>query len=515
MADMVFTPYSSVTGLIGNLQTGWIPPADQERINSYGVYEQIYWNEPRTFKLVTRDMTSDEESVYVPSGKIIVETVNRYVGANMTFQVDPMAGSPASRQLALETFTDLFKRERFYSKYNTNKRFGLIRGDSVWHVFANPAKDQGRRLSIVPVDPASYFPVFEDQVVDGGDPDKMVKVHLAERVVVGDKIFVKRLTYEYGQDGKSIWSSVALFDEKKWFLLGGDPTTILQPLTQLPPDITAFPVYHTPNFANTSGFWGSSELRGLPGLIRSLNQSISDEDFALALEGLGVYATDQAGGPVDKDGNETDWYVYPGRVIENAKGLKRIQGIGSVQPYTDHIGRLEGYLREGSGASDAAIGSVDVSVAESGIALLLRLGPMLAKAAEQDQVIVDTHQQMFYDLRFWLKAYEGLNILDTFVIPKMGPKLPINIDAEIERVSKMMLTSPPLLSAQTGREYLQNAGVFQFAQDEAARVSAEQAQQALDQAPVDQVNALVGDGGAADTPVADGSAPQPDVAASE
>ena len=69
MASGVFTPYSTVRTFSATLPS-WVPPEDQERIQSYQTYEEIYWNHPETFKLVVRG--TESKPIYVPSGRIIV-----------------------------------------------------------------------------------------------------------------------------------------------------------------------------------------------------------------------------------------------------------------------------------------------------------------------------------------------------------------------------------------------------------------------------------------------------------
>jgi hypothetical protein len=211
--------------------------------------------------------------------------------------------------------------------------------------------------------------------------------------------------------------------------------------------------------------------------MAAINQGFTDEDITLALEGLGVYATDSAAQPINQaTGAVEPWSVYPGRVVQNAAGFRRIEGVGSVVPYGDHIERMTNALKEATGASDAAIGKVDVSVAESGVALALHLAPMLAKADEQDKIIVGTHRQMFYDLRAWFKEYEGINIDDVTIEPTLGDKLPKNDKSMVELVAMMMATIPPLLSAASAREWLKREGFKMFAEDEAVRVTTEQAE---------------------------------------
>lgn len=472
----VFTPYSTIPWTTD--PPSWVPAVDAARILSYQTYEELYWSHINTtYKVMSRD-SNEENPIYVPASRIVVEAVNRYVGKDMSFVIDPVSGGDTSRANALLQFTNLFTRERFQSRYDANKRFGLVRGDWVWHVLADPAKPEGSRLSIIPVDPASYFPVFESDRVPGGNPEKIVAVHLAERVLNGDTFFVRRQTYEkvVNPNGTiTIWSALMMFEEDKWFTSDGKPTEILSPLTALPKEITAIPVYHIPNFSEPGNPFGSSELRGLETVAAAVNQAVTDEDLALALMGLGVYATDQPGSPINPaTGEPREWFIYPGSVIENSKGLRKVEGVTNVSAYTEHIGRLFGFLQQASGAVDAAIGRVDVQVAESGVALLLNLAPMLSKAEEKDRIIEDVHAQMFHDLRFWLMAYEKVNILDVVVRPVFGDKLPTNRKAEVDLVTTLMSTSPPVLSAASARIYLAGRGITMFAPNEEALVAAEQ-----------------------------------------
>lgn len=447
MAEGVFTPYSSLSRFFGTLP-GWVPPEDQERIESYAIYEQIYWNQPETFSLVVRG--TDTKPVYVPSGRIIVDTTNRYVGSKLKIVPDPLLGSDNDRSLLMQWWSTFLRRERFLAQYNSAKRYGIIRGDWLFHVYADPAKPAGSRVSIKAIDPASYFPVFADDNLD-----KIIRVHIAEEFLHSDgKTYVKRQTYDKDPVTGLIISSSGLFEVDKWFNEGQAASIVLRPPVVLDPRITQIPVYHIKNFEEPQNPFGSSELRGIETVIAAVNQTVSDEDLTLALDGIGVYATD-GGGPVDDLGNPSDWVIGPGRVIENAANFRRVSGAGNIQPYSAHIDTLMGFLKEASGTPDAAIGKVDVSVAESGISLLLQLGPMLAKAEEKDQLIVDTLTQLFYDIStMWFPVYEGANFNGATMIPVLGDKLPTNRQAVIDEIVALMATDPPLISAETGRRML-------------------------------------------------------------
>lgn len=493
----VTTPYSTVTPLIG-VQPSWVPALEAERVASYLVYEDIYWNNPDTFKLTARG--TEDKPIYVPTGRTIIDTTNRYVGAGFDFFVDPLIGTPEDQALATKAFTTLFRREKIKSKYAMNKRFGLIRGDWIWHIIADPAKPPGTRLSVLAVNPGSWFPVYADD-----DLNRLVKVHLADQYLTLDnKERVKRLTYERLDNGQ-IQVSEGIFEVKDWHL-STKPETVTIPPTLLDPRITAFPVYHIKNFEEPQNPYGSSELRGLERIMAAVNQAMSDQELSLALQGLGMYATDGAG-PVDEDGNDVPWELGPGKVIENAIGFKRVDGISSIQPSADHIGMLINFLKEASAASDAAIGKVDVQVAESGIALALQLGPMLTKAEEKDLEIIDVHTQFFYDLKTWYAVYEGVVFLDAEVVPVLGDKMPRNRDKEIQNVIEMVAAK--VMSAQTGRKRLEMLGIH-FEQNEATIIAQEAALNAEAATPTDPLAERVAAelltlGGAAseDTPAGD------------
>jgi hypothetical protein len=471
MAEVVQTPWSTVAALI-TAKPSWVPALDQQRVLAYDQYDSLYWNNNTNLRLIMRG-TDDLRPIFVPEARTIVEATHRYVGTGFTFKVSTDTGSPSSQEAAKAAFTALFRRERLTSRYNDNKRFGLVRGDWCWHVQADPEKEQGKRLRILPVHPGNYFPVFESDMIDGGDPDKIVKVHIAERIVGTDgKPFVRRQTYERFEDSPIIWSSCYTFDEEKWFVEGGKPLEEILAPTPLDPLITAFPVYHIKNRTEPLNPWGSSELRGLERIVAALSQSVSDSDMALALEGLGVYYTESAGTFRDQNGDLVDPQLFPGTILRGTK-LERVQGIGSLGPYGEHIERLIRFCRESSGTPDAAVGKVDVAVAESGVALLLQLGPMLAKAGEADAHIIDVHTQMFYDLvQGWFPAYEQLNFTDAEVLPVLGAKVPPNVAAAITQSSALVVAG--IMSKQTAREYLATLGV-PFAADEEARLEAEAA----------------------------------------
>lgn len=426
----VFTPYSTVAPFIRGMPT-WVPEEDQSRIGSYQTYEELYWNNPSAFELIQRG--SNDLPIYIPNARTVVDTTAHFLmrGLNVSF-VDPEANEEAT--LALNAF---LKREKFYSKFNIAKHSGVVRGDFILHLTADPDKMEGRRLSINSVDPASYFPIADDD-----DLDRITRVHLVEQFLDDEgEVFVRKLTYWYEGEGdtRAVWRAEATFELDEWAEPEAEPIEVTIPPAALPPEITTIPVYHFQNIGWQGQPFGSSELRGFERILGSVNQSISDEELALALEGLGVYATD-ADSPVDENGDETGWTIAPAKVIEHQEGRKfyRVPGVNNLTPMQDHISYLEKKLFEASGTSEVARGAVDVNVAESGIALAIKFVPMAAKIETRDQMGVDVLNQLFFDWKVWHKVYEGPDFQELELEAKLGEKLPVNRKAIVDELNSML-----------------------------------------------------------------------------
>lgn len=470
----VFTPYSTLNPLFPAAKPTWIPDVlDQQRIMSYQLYEEIFENVPSTFKLVARGR--EDKPIYIPTAKTIVNTTHRYVAPKMGFMIAGKLGeqvAPEELMVLTQFWQDFFKRERFYSQFNGNKRYGLVRGDWLWHITADPAKEAGSRLTIRPIDPGSYFPIPHPD-----DVDRVIGCHIVEQMIPpGEKdVKIKRLTYRKNETpGGPISVEEAWFKVDDWGGPTSKPDKIIQPL-RLIPGITKLPVYHIKNTEEPGNPFGSSELRGLERIMAAVNQAISDEDLALAIEGIGLYATD-APPPKDEDGNIVNWVLGPGRMLEHpvqqgGKGVYRVSGVGSVGPYQEHIGYLERKLKESSATPDIAVGTVDVSIAESGIALLLQMGPMLAKAEEKDVGVADTHDQMFYDLaNEWFPVFEQVNFEGTVVTTTFGDKLPTNRTSRLQELNDML--DRQVISTQFYREECKKLG-YVFPDDIETQIQAD------------------------------------------
>lgn len=466
-----FTPYSTVRPLFPATLPSYVAGLDQERISAYQVYDELYWNAPATFKLVARG--AEDKPIYIPSGRTIVEACNRFLMRDFDAVVNPSAGSAPDQQLLRASVRKLFAREEFKAKFNTQRRFGLVRGDALWHVVADDTKPEGSRISLLELDPGSYFPITHDD-----DIDKIIGCHLIDTYAIGDKTHIRRQTYrKVYQDDKlktgevvGISSECIVFETDKWDDREGGKVKavqVLTPLKMLPPEIRALPVYHIKNWRTPLDPFGSSELRGLERIAGAINQSISDEELALALEGLGVYVT-TSGPPVDENGEESDWRLGPGRVVEidRESDFTRVTGVSSVTAWQDHIRYLQSAMREGSGTPDIAIGTVDVAIAESGIALALKMGPILAKNAEKEDEQLAKYDQMFFDLvNAWLPAYERYAWVGVELSPVVGQPLPIDRKAVLEEILGMLGSDPPLISAAYARHLLAQKLGYEFPEE--------------------------------------------------
>lgn len=489
----VFTQWSTIEPWLGQAP-GWVPEVDKVRIQSYQKYEEIYWSSEEGYLEVMRG--DNDNPVFMPTARTLVNTVDRYTAPDFSFTVsapgtpeDQAAGTNNTTvQIAQLAFDALFTREQFYSKFASNKLKGLYRGDWLWHIIADDAKPLGRRIKIMAVDPGAYFPVYEADIKEGGDPEKIVKVHLAEPVTVNKQEYVNRMTYErlFDEAGNQtgILRSHAIYKPDAWSGTDAGPVSTILPPEPLDERIPAIPVYHLKNIDPTAPF-GSSELRGLESALLGINQTVSDEDLTLALEGIGIYATD-TGAPRDAQGNEVDWIMGPGRVLTNAGNLKRVSGATNMGAYGEHYNRLVDAVRSALGASDAAVGKVESATAESGIALALQLAPMIAHTKSKDQHIVDVHAQMFHDLCFWFTVYEELPLLMSgeggqltpavLVQPTIGNKIPINRKQVLEEITVMRMATPlPLISMQTSLRLLREAG-FPLEDNELELIMAEEGQ---------------------------------------
>lgn len=464
MTDL--NPYATAVPLLGSPPSWIVDKEEQQRIASYALYESIYWGAPDTFKLTARG--AEDKPIYVPSGKVVVETMHRYLAPKMTVVPDPLFGTPQDQLLAQQVWTDFSRRERVYSKFNSNKRYGLIRGDWAFMLSGDGLREPTTRVSFLGIDPGMLFPIYS--LIE---PEVLVGWHIGEIVTDEEgKLRMKRLTYRKVTDigGPSpISVEQALFELDNWGGPGMNPDEEkrlqqIVPLTILPAPIDSLPIYTIPNFETPGMLWGSSEMRGLERIMGAVNQSISDEEITLAMDGLGVYFTD-AGAPVDEtSGEDIPWNLGPGRVVEVPEGktFGRVNASGSVHPYQEHLAYLHSQMDEAASMNPAAKGTVDVAIAESGISLALQMAPLFARAEEKELTVTDKLTQMFFDIAKWFVAYEG-SAFNSLVeasrwVPIYGDKLPPNNTQALADLMTLQAASPKIVSTNYVRDRLRKIG---------------------------------------------------------
>jgi len=465
MSD-VMTPYSTVVPFFVDEEL-WVPEFDRERIASYDTYDRIYWSNPNTFELSMRG--TNDKPVYIPNARTVVNETAHYLLKDLG--IAPEGDDPESAYG--KWLTQWLKREEFYAKFHTAKLSGVVRGDWILHVTGDPLKPDGKRVSFNSVDPSQYFPI-----TDPLDPDKIIGADLVDVFtdVEDNKTYIKRLRYMYvgeeeGMGTRSVSRKEEVLEVEGWWKGKGakvKKTVLAEEL--LPEPIQTLPVYHFKNIDWQGQPFGSSELRGFEFLQSSINQTVSDEELALALDGLGVYATD-APQPSDNQGNPLPWEISPGIVIEvpTNNTLTRVQGVGTVTPMQDHLKFITDALYEGS--STFRTSQVDVQLAESGIALAMRFMPTLAKIQQRDWTGTALLEHFFFDLNFWFAAYETVNFVEKEVKITLGDKLPVNRVERLNELNNML--DRMVISRKYYRTEMEKLG-YKFPDDMEKEVLAEQ-----------------------------------------
>lgn len=435
---------------------------DIERLKAYIAYEDFYHNRPET--LVVK-MRGDSEPIYLPSTKKCIEATNRFLAVAYNYTVATSLGSPIEQAAAQMYMGNLFKREEVLGKFSMQRRYGLIRGDAVWHITADDTKDPGKRISVHTVHPSNYFPI-EDEL----NPGRILGVHLVDKIqdprAPDDKTkkVIRRQTYRRTLDANGSPTGEITSEVTRWEIGGWDdrnqkpadlkPLGTILPVTALPPQITSIPVYHIRNSPLPDVIFGMSQVQGVETLVNGMNQAITDEDLTLVMQGLGMYFT-TAGAPQNADGTPAAWNLGPGQVVEIGEGQSfgRVTGVSSVAPFVEHNTFIDNYMQQGLGIPDIAAGRVDVAVAESGISLKLQLAPILAANAEKEQEILGRMDHMLWDIStMWMSAYEQITFSAGIeVVSVVDDPMPVNRDSKIQEIL-LLQTSGLITIAQAQAE---------------------------------------------------------------
>lgn len=449
---------------------------DKDRIQSYDFYDNAFHNNPNTYKIMQRGQ--DAAPIYLPSVKKCINAVNRFLAVDFGFTID--STEEAIKQQLYAMVTKLFARELFFAKFRSQKRYGLIRGDSFWHMVADESKGPAgamERISISELDPRNVFPIYADN-----DAEKKIGYHLVDIIIDptdpnGTRKTARRQTYRK-VDGR-ITSELSYWEPDKWDDRNLKPKD-LKPMRvpggwapkDLPPEITALPVYHNRNERVPGKPFGMSEVYGMERIVAAANQAVSDEELALAMSGLGIFFT--TSGPPTRDGQIVPWELGPARVVEGKDGstFDRVSGVTSVAPMLDHMHFMLGEMQGGMAIPDIAAGRVDVTVAESGISLLLQLAPLLASNEEKEGSMIGVYDQMFHDLvHMWMVAFEGVPFdVPAEMLSVVGDPMPKNRTASISEL--ISLKTAGIITAQESRLILVREHGYKLTVDADGQVTA-------------------------------------------
>jgi hypothetical protein len=445
-----------------------VHPEDKKRIQAYDLYEDIYNNNHKSLKIVMRG--ADSLPIYMPSGRKIVNATNRFLAKGLDYYVEPntLDGAPADAGTVatLELwFKNFYKRETVPKKLNSNKRWGLVRADAVLLLQGDPNKAEGERISLHEVDPRFVFAIDDPE-----DPNKVMGYHMAERVIdfrekdkSTTKQICRRTTWLRERDTEGAYTGKITHEVTHWTIGKWDDRVLEkadmeqipypaqdEPIDYLPPEITKLPIYIWNTDAPQNSTWGTSLLSGMETLVFGINQSLSDEDLTLVMQGLGMYSTNAAP-PIDPDtGAILSWGVGPGQVIEVGPDQEfvRVTGVSDVSPYQDHMNFMDDKgLQEAGGVPAVAVGRVDVAIAESGVSLKLQFDPLLAANAEREVEIIVTLDQLHHDITsMWIPAYEKIDTKGVVVSTIVDDPMPVDKAAVVQdvvllRTSNLILTS--------------------------------------------------------------------------
>lgn len=470
---------------------------DANRVTAYSTYWDIFRNVEEAFLAVLRNDDGDELSRRcIPAARTIIEATNRYLAKDPTIAPNPIVINPDGTELnadlatlaqIMKLWSDLASREEFWTKFLSMKRWMLIRGDSLLHVTADDTKPEGTRLSINEVDPSSYF-----TIPNAIDPSRVDGVYIVS--VVDDdegEPIAQRQQYTRLENG-AIWTQLRFFTLDKWDDRAPFTEEDLEEADAVPARfadspllngfeldsrITTIPVYHFRNNREGGRPFGISELQGIETLLAGITQTATDEDQTVVLTGIGIYVT-TSGKPRDAQGNEQDWVIAPASVMElesTEDKFERVPGVTTVQPLLDHLGMLEAQAQKTTGTPDIAVGRVEVTVAESGVALAIEMAPILAKNAEKEQELKSKMEQLLFDLvNMWFPVYEGLDPKGVTLRMTFGDPLPPDRKAILAEITEMVTAG--LISKAFAAQLLRERLGYDIPKDDQAAAAEEQAQ---------------------------------------
>jgi hypothetical protein len=499
---MATSPYATAATLKRPVPAYVTNPDDIDRIRAYVTYEEIWNNVPAAFEALLRASDDPLARRYVPVVRDLIEAVNRYLGLDMETVWTPLPGATVTDDQMAEwtaRVAAFWAREEVGIKFLSNKRWGLIKGDSLLHITADPSKAEGMRVRLTEIQPEEYFPIWDPSdgeriqgcylvtVVENADGDEIIQ-RIEYRKVLNEEqastlgapvgsVFYRLGFYEMdGWDDRDPDGELKTVDAPDW---AAPAEGALDPFAGfgLDPRITTIPVYHIRNRrrGGKPGRFGTSDIQGLESLLAGLIQNTTDEDLAIALVSLGVYWT-TSGKSRDSKGNVVPWIIGPASVaeLEADAAFGRVEGITTVQPIQDHMSYLTDAARGANGAPKIASGAVDTSVTLSGVAMRIEFAPVLSANAEREEEMASKWGHILFDLlNMWFPVYEGWQPLPLQPSVEFGDPLPPDREKIIAEITTLVTAG--IISKEFAVTRLNEALGYKIPVGDLAIASSEQA----------------------------------------
>jgi len=105
-------------------------------------------------------------------------------------------------------------------------------------------------------------------------------------------------------------------------------------------------------------------------------------------------------------------------------------------------------MQQALGVPDVAIGMVDVAAVESGIALTLKFGPLIAANTEKMPTITKVADEFLDDLLDWLQVYEGIARNGVDIQSVFGDPMPKNTTQMLADYLSIWVQAPSTLPVE-------------------------------------------------------------------
>lgn len=340
-------------GLVGDSLYSALQVRDSERLRRYREYLTIYegrhWVRPR----------NGRSSYTLNYCKAVCDKgVSFLLGDGVGYAVpDELYRSASAAQAAERVLYEVHDVNDLDLVDQSVALNAIMLGDGVYKVWWDPAERTARVCS---VDPLGFFPDWSAE-----------QLGRYWRVMVAYQVAAAEAERVYGR-GSANGAPVEVVE--RWTvdrferLVGGDST----PVWSGPNPYGFIPFVHVPNLPGPNDHWGTSDIRDLIGLNRSLNERMSDQADTIR------YHADP---PVIFKGvsDHTDLAVGPGTVwdVPADAAVELLEWRGESPQVDNHLEALRRAIFEVGETPQTAFG--DSGRLLSGVALETELRPIVQK----------------------------------------------------------------------------------------------------------------------------------------